>query len=166
MNDNDIELVILHEMGHVLGIGTFWHELCGSQCENGKTDYSCKGAQKEYQSLGFKDTLQLEPDVCGHWAESNFDGDGRDELMTPYFDDSAKQPLSRVTCAALEDLGYDVNYRTCDPWPENATRRGFLQIKDQEKNEDSTVELMIPTRSFVLDETNMVRPQMLRLYSM
>ena len=161
MDDNDIKLVILHEMGHVLGIGTFWHVLCGSQCEIGKTDYSCKGAQKEYQALGFKDTLQLEPTICGHWAESNFDGAGRDELMTPYFDESAKQPLSKITCASLEDLGYDVNYRACDPWPR--TRKvGFLQVQEQQEENESAEELMMPTRSFVVDETRVIRPQMLQ----
>ena len=54
MDDNDIELVILHEMGHVLGIGTFWHVLCGSQCEIGKTDFHAKALKRSTKPLDLK----------------------------------------------------------------------------------------------------------------
>jgi len=36
--------------------------------------------------------------------------------MTPVFEKGKYQPLSRVTVAALEDLGYTVNFDGADPW--------------------------------------------------
>lgn len=46
--------------------------------------------------------------ICSHWEQSCLQG----ELMTGY----ASQPfqLSRITIASLEDLGYQVSYRTAD----------------------------------------------------
>ena len=157
-----MELIMVHEMGHVLGlVSSIRSRLCGSHCQSGITDYTWKAAHREYQNLGFQASLKLQSDTCGHWAESNFDGAGRDELITPYFDESAKQPLSKITCASLEDLGYDVNYRACDPWPR--TRKvGFLQVQEQQEENESAEELMMPTRSFMVDETRVIRPQMLQ----
>ena len=46
----------------------------------------------------------------GHWRENIFDH----ELMTGYAEDSGPMPLSRLTIAALEDLGYAVDYDQAD----------------------------------------------------
>jgi hypothetical protein len=59
-------------------------------------------------------TLSL-PD-CGHWDETNFQSKTSSELMTPVFEKGKYQPLSRVSVAALEDIGYTVNYNGADPW--------------------------------------------------
>jgi hypothetical protein len=42
----------------------------------------------------------------------------RSELMTGYLDPT-KNPLSRITIAALEDIGYLVDYTTADPYSRN-----------------------------------------------
>lgn len=43
--------------------------------------------------------------------------------MTPVFEKGKYQPLSRVTVAALEDLGYVVNYDGADPWKRTVNRK-------------------------------------------
>jgi hypothetical protein len=76
-------------------------------------------ASKEYQIYsGCTDAIPLEESTgregsdCGHWAEDCF----VDELMTPAYDDGAPNPISRVTVATLDDLGYQVNYKGADEY--------------------------------------------------
>ncbi len=45
----------------------------------------------------------------GHWDEETF----RNELMTGFVNGS-NNPMSRVTIACLEDMGYQVNYAAAD----------------------------------------------------
>ena len=47
---------------------------------------------------------------CGHWQEQCF----QYEVMTPSA--STKLPVSSVTIAGLEDLGYEVNYDEAEPF--------------------------------------------------
>ena len=107
---DDFPDVILHEMGHVLGIGTLWHKQAlvsgsGSRCVYRQTskasnEYRClSGCRNRAIPLGHK---------CSHWAESCFG----DELLTSRSDNDMY--LSRLTVAALEDLGYLVNYNGAD----------------------------------------------------
>ena len=120
MSPRDRELVVLHEMGHVFGIGTFWRKKCGTSCSTNH-QYTCPKAINEYNKLGFANTaLTLENDggpgtQCGHWDEDSFQSDEYSELMTGLFESHKRQPLSAVTAAALEDLGgYVVNYEATD----------------------------------------------------
>lgn len=156
MPDEDIELVIIHEMGHVLGIGTFWEDKCGQRCSSGVATYTCEKAKAEYKALGYADNLKLESKVCGHWSESNF-GFTRDEIMTPYFDEGTYQPISRITTAALYDLGYDVDFSASDAWNKRSSRTLLM------KNETET---LIPTKSFVIDEAAIIKPKMMKLSSL
>ena len=48
----------------------------------------------------------------GHWREAKFDR----ELMTGYAENEGEHPLSRMTIAALEDLGYRVEYSKSDAY--------------------------------------------------
>lgn len=121
MSNIDREIVILHEMGHVLGIGTFWSEKCGAGCQTGDYSYTCLKANEKYGQQGFVGTsLSLENDGgsgtrCGHWDEASFVSGSYSELMTGFFESNKFQPLSEVTAAALEDLGgYEVNYGATD----------------------------------------------------
>lgn len=102
--------VAKHEICHVLGFGGLWEvkELL-------HLGASFKGAmaRKEFRTIFPKSTKIFVPventgsigTKHSHWRESVFD----DELMTGYLD-KGKNPLSRMTIASLEDLGYDVNY--------------------------------------------------------
>jgi hypothetical protein len=152
MPPDDIQLVIIHEMGHVLGIGTFWEQKCGTKCYSGATAYTCSKAKAEYKALGYSDILKLESNVCGHWSEDNF-GYSRDEIMTPYFDEGKYQPISRITTAALSDLGYEVNFDASDTWK----RRERLMEEGQESD------VIFPSTSFMLNSTSIIKPLMIEL---
>ena len=109
-NSGDLDDVVLHEMGHVLGIGTLpgWSN---NQSGAGTASSSFVGprARGAWQELGGTGPVPVENNgVAGttdsHWRESVFDR----ELMTGY-EDAGHDPLSRLTVAALGDLGYGVS---------------------------------------------------------
>ena len=98
--------------------------------------------------MGLDNTLRLENDggggtKCKHWDEDSFAIDGSSELMTGGFEAGLYQPISRMTVAALDDLGVygPLNYAAADPYP--ATRRKL--------EEGPGFEVLTPTESFTLD---------------
>ena len=104
--------VILHEMGHVLGLGTRWGSL-----KNGDGDYKGSAAVQQYALMTgqAQTSVPVEKDGGGgtagaHWAENIFDT----ELMTGWAENSPPMPLSRITAGSLEDLGYTVSYEMAD----------------------------------------------------
>ena len=80
---------------------------------------------------------------CKHWDEDSFAVAGSSELMTGGFEAGLYQPISRMTVAALDDLGVygPLNYDAADPYP--ATRRKL--------EEGPGFEVLTPTESFTLD---------------
>ena len=116
-------------MGHILGLVETTGSKCSNDCPNtGDTSYTCPKALAEYNALGLENTLRLENDggggtKCKHWDEDSFAIDGSSELMTGGFEAGLYQPISRMTVAALDDLGVygPLNYAAADPYP--ATRR-------------------------------------------
>ncbi len=112
--------VILHEMGHVLGIGTIWQGL-GLLAGANTSDPRFLGplATAEYNALtsGVATSVPVAntggPGTRdGHWRESVF----TNELMTGYVGPGQNLPLSRITVASLADLGYQVNMAAADPY--------------------------------------------------
>ena len=111
--------------------------------------YTCPKALAEYAALGLgPNTLRLENDggggtKCKHWDEDSFAVAGSSELMTGGFEAGLYQPISRMTVAALDDLGVygPLNYDAADPYP--ATRRKL--------EEGPGFEVLTPTESFTLD---------------
>ncbi|MBB5235133.1 leishmanolysin-related zinc metalloendopeptidase [Deinococcus budaensis] len=113
--------VVLHEMGHVLGIGTLWNRFLSSDtssCASAtRVQYGGGKALHEYRQLGgplagvpVED--QHSPGTkCGHWKEDVF----QTELMTG-FASAGHMPLSRLTLGALADLGYRVNFALADAY--------------------------------------------------
>ena len=108
--------VILHEMGHVLGLGPSW--LLTGRVVDPLTDprYNGPAGVAAYQELGGSGNVPLENDgelgtVLSHWRESVFG----DELMTGYLGFSPTA-LSRLTVAALADQGYGVDLGAADPY--------------------------------------------------
>ena len=122
------EDVIVHEMGHVIGIGTLWEPTGNTEgilsdpptvpagLPNPDYDprFTGEGAVAEYKSLlelaGYDDEDSVPIANTGgpgnynsHWREITFDN----ELMTPYA--GGAELLSRLTAASLGDLGYVVN---------------------------------------------------------
>jgi hypothetical protein len=110
-----LEAVILHEMGHVLGIGSLWpdHLLLADE---GGSDPHFTGAQAiaAFDAAGgtsYTDGLKVPVENTGgpgtqdrHWRETVMDN----ELMTGFINDGAN-PLSAITVSSLADQGYLVN---------------------------------------------------------
>jgi len=115
--------VVLHEMLHVIGIGTLWRTrdmligssttdprfigaLAGAQCValGGLSD--CSDGRVPVENAGGTGTAEV------HWRESVFDR----EVMTGFVEPGADMPFSTVSIASLEDLGYLVNLLSADPY--------------------------------------------------
>ncbi|RIH85663.1 leishmanolysin-related zinc metalloendopeptidase [Calidithermus roseus] len=113
-----LDEVIFHEMGHVLGIGTLWNYnrslLSGAGTPN--PTFLGTNAVREWQALGGSGNVPVENTGGSgtrdsHWRESVFNN----EIMTGFLDSGAN-PLSKVTIGSMEDLGYSVNYSAADPY--------------------------------------------------
>jgi len=134
--------VILHEMGHVLGISrSFWGPLgylqgnrsaaegCSEVSKGDDPRYVGPAAVDAWVNFYAADSATVpvaNTGGCGtadsHWREIYLD----DELMTGYAEGGG-EPLSRVTIGALEDLGYGVDYSAADAWSIPALPR-LLQV--------------------------------------
>eukprot|EP00588_Corethron_pennatum_P000365 CAMPEP_0194285316 /NCGR_PEP_ID=MMETSP0169-20130528/29912_1 /TAXON_ID=218684 /ORGANISM="Corethron pennatum, Strain L29A3" /LENGTH=444 /DNA_ID=CAMNT_0039031409 /DNA_START=23 /DNA_END=1357 /DNA_ORIENTATION=+ len=128
MSQNDAEIIILHEMGHVLGLVNKGN--CYSPCDSGNYDYgwdsNCALASNEYAKLNLGiGALRVEDDggggtECSHWEEDSFPKvTGSSELMTGVFEQGFAQPITRVTIAALDEAFDDfvVDYSVADAFP-------------------------------------------------
>lgn len=117
VSEGTLEAVILHEMGHVLGIGSLWERagfVANPSCTGGRTAsgadarYVGSDAVSAWQSLGGTGDIPLE-NIMGqgscdsHWRE---DGALREELMSPVL--SSINALSAITLRSLADIGYSV----------------------------------------------------------
>jgi hypothetical protein len=100
--------VVLHEIGHVLGIGTLWDNkqlIVGSETDD--PQFTGTAAIDEYRALGgVAAGVPLENTGgtgtrLGHWRESVF----TTELMTGWVGQGSN-PLSAMTIASLQDIGY------------------------------------------------------------
>jgi hypothetical protein len=101
--------VIVHEMGHVLGVGTIWGSLGlrqGAGTSNPR--YIGSEALAEYNTFVDNNTSNIPLANVGgpgsrdsHWRESTFNN----ELMSPNLN-GGSNPLSRMTAASLIDYGY------------------------------------------------------------
>ena len=118
--DGSLINVIIHEMGHVLGIGTLWRNL-NLIARSGTDDPVLRGAKamQEYATLLGETTPQEVPIANtggagtreGHWRESTF----VNELMTGFIN-PGENPVSRLTIASLQDMGYEVNRDAANPY--------------------------------------------------
>jgi hypothetical protein len=116
--------VVMHEMGHVLGFGSIWAErglLAEASLEGGLDPHftglealtafdligglGYGGAKVPVENQGGPGTADA------HWRESVFDN----EIMTGYINTGAN-PLSRLSIAAVQDLGYSVDLNQADAY--------------------------------------------------
>lgn len=106
------EEVIVHEMGHVLGVGTLWNvapfgfdrTLIGAVDTN--PYFLGRKANVFWNAEGGTDELPVENmggpgTALGHWRESTM----KNELMTGFLN-LGENPLSRITAGSMRDLGY------------------------------------------------------------
>ncbi|GGX59343.1 peptidase [Tateyamaria omphalii] len=113
------EDVILHEMAHVLGFGTLWDRKNLIQ-GTGTMDPRFVGASaaREFAALDPQGGNAVPISNTGgagtresHWRELVFG----DELLTGFLSGD-QRPLSRLSIASFEDLGYEVDYDGADPF--------------------------------------------------
>ena len=138
INSGSIDEVILHEMGHVLGIGTTWNigptqlgyiRGCRQNSVqafpgNGSVDtyYNCPAGLAAFDSIGGTsytggnkvpvENTGSAGTANGHWRESTFGN----ELMTGFLNSGGPNPLSLLTVASLQDELYTVNFAAADPY--------------------------------------------------
>lgn len=106
------EEVIVHEMGHVLGVGTLWNvapfgfdrTLRGGSDDN--PYFLGRKANVFWNAEGGTLELPVEGDfgpgtALGHWDEAALNN----ELMTGFLN-LGENPLSRITAGSMKDLGY------------------------------------------------------------
>ena len=151
----NLEEVILHEIGHVLGIGVIWHDLDLIQNlpspgeEEKDTHFTGPLAIEAFDEAGGANyTGGAKVPVASrgaHWRESVLD----DELMTPFLNSGVLNPLSAITAQSLADMGYTVNVGQAElyrlpgasaakqggsrkiPYG-NDIRRGIIQVVDRD----------------------------------
>lgn len=133
LNSGNLENVILHEMGHVLGIGALWDAfVVNPSCDfsqdppteiNGQdTRFNGPRAIQAFDMVGGtnftggKVPVENEQGTCEgtrdtHWRESVLGT----ELMTGFLQ-SGSNPLSIVTLGSMWDQGYKVNYSDADAY--------------------------------------------------
>jgi hypothetical protein len=118
--------VILHEMGHVLGIGTLWDNLgliqgagSGSPTYTGANGVAGYNAARGFMGIWAPaSSVPVEGDGGSGTADSHWDEDILNtELMTGFVESAGvAMPLSRMTVGSLQDMGYSVNYAAADPF--------------------------------------------------
>jgi hypothetical protein len=144
-----LDEVMLHEMGHVIGFGSLWgppqpqfgvfNDCIQDTSGVGSpkdTYFSCARARAAFDSMGgtsytgagqvlggkkvpvencanapYLPPTCAEGAINGHWRETVFGN----ELMTEFLSGGVN-PLSVLSAAAQEDLGYTVNYAATDPY--------------------------------------------------
>lgn len=128
--------VIVHEFGHVLGVGTVWQAqdlLQGRGTSNPR--FTGPAASREF-ALAFSTSaaLGVPLETAGgpatrdsHWR----DGSMPNELMTGFVGEGAN-PLSRITAASMADIGYTVDVTAADDYgpdiPAAATIGGGYKV--------------------------------------
>jgi hypothetical protein len=152
VSNGTLGTVVLHEMGHVIGFGTLWSQspISCVQLPSGPpgtisdTYFSCAKARAAFDSMGGSSYTgagltppagnKVPVENCGtspyvyptcsagtvnsHWRELVFGT----ELMTGYVSSGAS-PLSLLSAAAQEDLGYTVNYAGADAYSQAFSAR-------------------------------------------
>lgn len=120
--------LVIHEMGHVLGIGTLWDEFGLLQnpslpsSQGADTHFTGSLAIAAFDAAGgvtytggAKVPVENMAGVGsgdGHWRETPLD----DELMTPFLNSGQPNPLSTISIQSLADLGYTVDVAQADSY--------------------------------------------------
>jgi len=138
---------ILHEMGHVLGIGTQWEGKNLISPGNAPFLYLGANGIQGQKDIGGQGNPIIEDQggagtARGHWKESVY----QNELMTGFLSGNT-QPMSRLTVQALKDLGYVVDLTQADAFtiPSAAGRR-LRDLKDKHDLEEMNKDLEIGER--------------------
>ena len=133
VGDDIFNETIVHEIGHVLGIGMFQLDMVwtlwnssrlltfkpGTKWDENIVDeaegiYTAEAGNRVWKDTwGCTQPLPISNDG-GHWKEECF----IDEALTPLLTQGEDARLSSMTLAAIEDLGYKVDYDAADQYNE------------------------------------------------
>lgn len=168
--DSNLVETIVHEMGHVLGIGTNWewsfHDHLDYEADDGSPDCATAGgfvtppsytgdngvdAWKNH--LGGSGRLPVEEDgglgtQCGHWDEVTFGN----ELMTGYLDGGTVNPISQLTVRSLQDIGLTVEVSAADTY----TLPTGASLRTQGGFDIGAAEILVPARGTIDPDTGEV----------
>lgn len=117
--------VMIHEFGHVMGIGTLWehNELIDFSTATYSADtyagivYGALLGNGEATAIPLT-TGEGQGSDLSHWAEEVFGN----ELMTHQAEaPGTSMPFSHMTIASLRDMGWNVNYGTAEVYPDGLT---------------------------------------------
>ena len=142
--------VIAHEMGHVLGVGTLWtHKgLLGGE-RTARPVFKGSNAKRECGLLNRTGPTLVPVENTGgpgtkncHWRETVFGN----ELMSGFID-GVNSPLSRVTAASLQDLGYIVDLGSAEPYVLPEVRRGASAGARPRPHSLPTIPMILPRES-------------------
>lgn len=119
-SNGSMNAVILHEMAHVLGLGTLWNgkgllqnpSLPNNQGADthftGDDAIAAFDAEGGAAFVGSKVPVENQAGPGSgdsHWRETNLTS----ELMTPFLNSGTQNPLSSITIASFADMGYGVD---------------------------------------------------------
>lgn len=138
LSKGQLDQVVLHEMGHVIGIGSLWQRfnLLLNPSQPGEptvdTHYIGAGGLAGFDLIGgisYIGSLKVPVEnqfgpgtINSHWRESVLGN----ELMTGFLN-AGSNPLSVLTVRSLEDLGYTVNAAAADPLQLTLSLRAQIQ---------------------------------------
>ena len=167
--DGTFDLVILHEMGHVLGVGSYWDffgyldyatDPGGQSCNQATVfttspTFNGTEANGEFAALGESGQAPVEDEFgpgtqCSHWDEAFFNT----ELMTGFLGPGNDNPLSRLTGASLADLGYEVDLTTADPYSVPGCSPSCLQAAGEARQ---IQEIVLPPKFAVAEDGSVTR---------
>ena len=135
----NFEIIVLHEMGHVVGIGTLWND---NNLVDGNRNYLGTNAINVWKNDWGCDvdaTPPVEKDLGvgsdgAHWDEKCLDR----KIITGALNNPA--PISTLTIASLEDIGYEVDYSVADEYNGTNTRDCCLSSSNLPSSEGPVVD--------------------------
>lgn len=125
VGNSQLEEIVVHEIGHVMGIGIGALQGWGSNAD--VTDSRDPFFTGVNTVSAFRDDLEGQAYLSdgvplanaggqgtagAHWREANF----RAELMTGFLNAGVENPLSVVSVASLADIGFQVDPGAADPY--------------------------------------------------
>lgn len=130
LDNSRLQEIVTHEIGHVLGIGITWDAVTDENTvdpihegSNTTAAFEALEGSEAYLDEGVPLERFGGPGTAlGHWAENNFDN----ELMTGAINSDSENPLSRVSLATLEDIGYEVDLQRAEPYDLPAAQRTLI----------------------------------------
>lgn len=142
MNKGTFQDVAVHEIGHVLGLGTLWKDNGLFDRNNTAAGYNGLNANREFRNYlhasggeinvndpNIKVPIELdggEGTAFGHWDENCLNH----ETMTGFLDNFNR--LSKITIGGLDDLGFLVDYDKADIY--NLPEARVINCMDQINN--------------------------------